>query len=162
MGALAGRGDVMDVFKIGGTGPHLPQSGTFSANPVSMGAGLIAMEAFDIPAVARLNKLGQMARDRIREEISRSGLPACVTGTGSLFRIHFKSSPPTDYRSAYPTPNQKKALDQFIDGLFDNGVLVIYSSMGSLSTPMGDEEIDRLGAAVRNSLQRVDPGLLSS
>jgi glutamate-1-semialdehyde 2,1-aminomutase len=154
-GAVAGREEVMAVFASGPQGLRLPHSGTFSANPITMTAGLTAMRLYDAAAVARINALGRLARARIAEAIARVGAPACVTGAGSMFRIHMKAAPPTDYRSAFPDPAEKKALDQFVDGMFDNGIVLVGTAAGMLSTVMGEAEIDRLAAAVETSLRRV-------
>ena len=53
VGALAGRREVMQVFTNSEQGVRLPHSGTFSANPVTMTAGLVAMRHFDQQAVVR-------------------------------------------------------------------------------------------------------------
>jgi glutamate-1-semialdehyde 2,1-aminomutase len=47
----------MDVMNPGRSRYLFPHSGTFSANPISMTAGLAAMEQFDKAAVKRLNEL---------------------------------------------------------------------------------------------------------
>ncbi|WP_249817482.1 aminotransferase class III-fold pyridoxal phosphate-dependent enzyme [Bradyrhizobium sp. 143] len=44
IGAIGGREDVMDVFDASSGQPLLPQGGTFSANPLSMRAGVAAMQ----------------------------------------------------------------------------------------------------------------------
>jgi len=155
VGALAGRDEVMAVFAGGAAGLRLPHSGTFSANPITMTAGLAAMQRFDAGAVERLNALGHAARSRIAEAIRIARAAASVTGAGSLFRIHMKPEPPTDYRAAFPTPVEKAALGRFVDGLLDAGVLIIGTAMGVLSTPMGEAEIDRLAEAVLASLRRL-------
>ncbi len=156
VGALAGSAEVMDVFTPGPGGPRLPQSGTFSANPLTITAGAAAMTLFDAEAVDRLNRLGRLARAKIREAIAVAGAPACVTGTGSMFRIHMKSEVPTDYRSSFPTPVETKALGQFVNGLYDAGILAIHTGAGALSTPMGEAEIDHLAEAVLSSLRKVE------
>ncbi len=155
VGALAGSTEVMDVFSPGAGGPRLPQSGTFSANPLTITAGAAAMKLYDAQAVDRLNRLGFMARSRIREAIAIAGAPASVTGTGSMFRLHMKPEPPADYRSSFPTPAETKALKQFIDGLYDAGIVAIHTGAGALSTPMGEAEIDRLAEAVLSSLRKI-------
>ncbi len=156
VGALAGRAEVMDVFSSVRGAPRLPQSGTFSANPLTITAGAAAMKLYDAEAVDRLNRLGSLARHRIREAIAVAGAPATVTGTGSLFRVHMKAEEPTDYRSSFPTPEETKALAQFIDGLYDAGIVAIHTGAGTLSTPMGEAEIDRLAEAVLSSLRKVE------
>ncbi len=156
VGALAGSAEVMEVFAPGAGGPRLPQSGTFSANPLTLTAGAAAIELYDAEAVARLNRLGHEARSRIREAIAIAGAAASVTGTGSMFRVHMRAEPPADYRSSYPTPAGTRALKQFIDGLYDAGIVAIHTGAGALSTPMGEAEIDRLAEAVLSSLRKVE------
>ncbi len=75
VGALAGRSDVMDVFDPSSGGARLPLSGTFSANPVTMTAGYVAMTHFDREAILRLNELGDCARDGLRQAIGRFWRP---------------------------------------------------------------------------------------
>ncbi len=155
VGALAGSAEVMEVFVSGNGGPKFPQSGTFSANPMTMAAGLVAMKLFDDDEVARLNRLGDLARRRIEEAIAVSGAPASVTGAGSLFRVHMKGEAPTDYRSSFPAAGEAEALRRFIDGLYDAGIAPIHTGTLALSTAMGEAEIDRLAEAVLASLRRV-------
>jgi glutamate-1-semialdehyde 2,1-aminomutase len=155
VGALAGRDEVMEVFSPGDGGPRLPHSGTFSANPITMTAGRVAMELYDAEAVARLNRLGRLARDSIEQAISVAGAPACVTGAGSLFRIHLKAEPPKDYRASFKTQQEQLVLNRFVDELSNAGVLVLYSAAGVLSTAMGEAEIDRMAEAVLTSLRKV-------
>lgn len=158
VGALAGKDDVMGVFAKGDKGLRLPHSGTFSANPVTMTAGRVAMELFDAEAVTRLNRLADQTRTMIEEAIAVAGVPASVTGTGSLFRIHMKAEAPKDYRSAWPTPEEAQTLARFIDALYDDGIMMVHTAMGVLSTAMGEAEIDRLAEAVLAGLRRVKEG----
>jgi glutamate-1-semialdehyde 2,1-aminomutase len=123
--------------------------------PLTTTAGLAAMELYDEAAVARLNDLGKMARTRIREAIRSADAPASVTGAGSLFRIHMRSTAPKDYRTSFPTAEEKAALKEFITALYDHGIIPIHTAAGTLSTPMGAAEIDQLHDAVLASLQRV-------
>ncbi|MCB9558712.1 MAG: aspartate aminotransferase family protein [Deltaproteobacteria bacterium] len=155
VGALAGRDELMAVFDASSGAPRLPHSGTFSANPVTMAAGLSAMQRFDEAAVARLNALGERARQQIRQAIDVAGVPASVTGTGSLFRIHLKAEAPDDYRSSFLTAEEKRRLDQFIDQMYQHGVMLIHTGAGTLCTPMGQDELDRLADAVCKSLRQL-------
>lgn len=156
VGALAGRNDVMDVFVAGDKGLRLPHSGTFSANPVTMTAGRVAMEMFDEEAVTRLNELSDRARANIAEAIAVAGAPACVTGTGSLFRIHLKPNPPSNYRESYPSASEQAALSGFVDALYDAGIMPIHTGSGTLSTAMETAEIDRLAEAVLSALRAIE------
>lgn len=155
IGSVAGRADVMDVLNPQSPRLLFPHSGTFSANPVSMTAGLAAMELFDKPAVARLNALADRARRGITEAIRDTGVTACVTGYGSMFRLHMKASAPKDFRQAYPTPEESRRLKKLLEYMFDRGILLINSGSATLSTPMTDAELGTLVGAFRSSFERL-------
>jgi glutamate-1-semialdehyde 2,1-aminomutase len=155
VGGIAGRNAVMEVFNPLADKVLFPHSGTFSANPMTMTAGLVAMEHFDRQAVEKLNKLGDVARRQISEAIRQAGIPACVTGGGSIFRIHMKPTPPSNYREGYVTPQETKLLKALIDHAIENGVLLIGTCSGMLSTPMGQAEIDRLTEVLLGGFKKI-------
>ncbi|MCP3675488.1 MAG: aspartate aminotransferase family protein [Gammaproteobacteria bacterium] len=157
VGALAGHADVMGVFTKGERGLLLPHSGTFSANPVTMTAGLVAMEIFDRDAVSKINKLGDYTRASLKDVFKTADIPGSVTGAGSLFRIHLKENAPTNYRETHPTEKEAKALSAFIDELYDEGIMMIHTASGTLSTPMDESVIDQFTDAVYKSLIKVKP-----
>jgi glutamate-1-semialdehyde 2,1-aminomutase len=144
VGALVGRQDVMSVMDPLADKVLFPHSGTFSANPVTMTAGLVSMTLFDQTAVTNLNRLADTARANIAEAIQVADIPACVTGGGSMFRIHMKAEIPTTYRAAYMTPKKSKIIQVLLDHLFDNGIIMINTCSGTLSTAMTLKEIEIL------------------
>jgi glutamate-1-semialdehyde 2,1-aminomutase len=144
VGALVGRQDVMSVMDPLADKVLFPHSGTFSANPVTMTAGLVSMTLFDQTAVTNLNRLADTARANIAEAIQVADIPACVTGGGSMFRIHMKAEIPTTYRAAYMTPKESKIIQVLLDHLFDNGIIMINTCSGTLSTAMTLKEIEFL------------------
>jgi glutamate-1-semialdehyde 2,1-aminomutase len=148
VGAVAGRSDVMDVFAAGAAGLRLPQSGTFSANPITMTAGMVAMQYFDADEVQRINGLGQRS-----EAIALAGLPACVTGAGSMFRVHLHAHAPRNYREAHLDGAGKQRLAQFVEGMFDQRIMMTNTGTGMLSTVMDTTHIDQVSEAVLNSLR---------
>ncbi|WFU79199.1 aminotransferase class III-fold pyridoxal phosphate-dependent enzyme [Bradyrhizobium sp. CIAT3101] len=75
IGAVGGREDVMKVFDASSGPPLLPQGGTFSGNPLSMTAGLVAMRHLDHAAFAHLETLGNIVRDGIGRAISTRRVP---------------------------------------------------------------------------------------
>ena len=159
VGAVGGRAEVMSVMNPHGDRYVMPHSGTFSANPITVTAGLVAMEMLDLDEVQRLNRLGQLAREGITDVIDRRGIGASVTGEGSMFRIHIQPAPPRHYRETFPNPEQATQLKQFFDALLDAGILLIYSCTGAVSTPMRETEIEQLVAAVDTALQHADTGI---
>jgi glutamate-1-semialdehyde 2,1-aminomutase len=155
VGAIAGRSDVMEVLNPLADRVLLPHSGTFSANPITMTAGLAAMELFDREAVERLNALGARARRQIAEAIRAADFPACVTGAGSMFRIHMQPDPPRDYRDGYVDALKSRLIKALLDHLFDNGIMLINTCTGALSTPMGADEVDRLTEVLLEGFRRL-------
>lgn len=155
VGAIAGRADVMDVMNPLAKTVLFPHSGTFSANPVTMTAGLTAMELYDRRAVARVNQLAKRAIAGIGDAIEATGVVACVTGGGSMFRVHLKSNPPTNYREAFVTADESGRLNLLLDHLFDAGFLMINTCSATTSTAMGESEIDALVAAMAEGFAKI-------
>jgi glutamate-1-semialdehyde 2,1-aminomutase len=155
VGALAGRAEVMDVMNPRRTPLLFPHSGTFSANPITLTAGRVAMALFDREAVARLNALGRRAKEGIEAAIARTGARACVTGGGSMFRVHFKPDAPLNYREAFQAPEEVARMKAMLDHLFDAGFLMINTCAFTLSTPMGEDEVDALVEAMEQGFRKI-------
>jgi glutamate-1-semialdehyde 2,1-aminomutase len=155
VGGIAGRAEVMDVMDPTQGPAKFPHYGTFSANPVTMIAGRIAMDHFDHAAVTRLNKLADTARAQIAEAISVAAIDACVTGAGSMFRVHFKAVAPKDYRTAFMSSAEQAALTTFLNHCFDFGLLMIETGTGLLSTPMTQSEIDEMTEIMLSGFRKV-------
>jgi len=155
VGALAGRAEVMDVMNPLADKVLFPHSGTFSANPITMTAGLVSMELFDEASVLKLNALAEYARTQLEEAIRLTDIPACVSGGGSMFRVHMKPEPPINYRAAFETPEQAARLKVLLDHLFDNGIMMINTCSGTLSTVMTEKEIDILVDAMLGGFRKI-------
>lgn len=153
IGAVAGRQDVMDILNPKSGRYLFPHSGTFSANPVAMVAGLEAMRKYDHGAVDRLNALAMRAREGINKAIDSTGVGASVTGSGSMFRVHLKPKAPRDYREAYLNSDENKQLKKLLDHMFEQGFVMIYSCSATLSTPMTEVEIDALVDAFKGGFE---------
>jgi glutamate-1-semialdehyde 2,1-aminomutase len=156
VGAIAGRREIMDVMNPLADKVLFPHSGTFSANPVTMVAGLTAMELFDEQAVIRVNALAARAIRGIEAGIAATGIKACVTGDGSMFRVHFKEHAPLNYRQAFMTPAEHGQLETVLDHLHDEGLIMINTCSATISTPMGESEIDTLVAALIGGFRKLD------
>lgn len=117
VGALAGPAEVMAAFDAR-TGPQIAWGGTFSANPLTMAAGLAAAEAYDADAIDALNQRG----DRLRRRLAEAGVR--VNGRGSLMRIM-----------------EVADLNALWWGLYRRGVLAGNNALVALSTAMTDEGI---------------------
>ena len=133
IGAVGGRREVMSVFDARRGRPALPHGGTFNANPITMAAGLAAMSQMTPAEYERINRLGDLVRQEIRNAIrqptSRAKSPApdrfftciCITGHHRLPQLLSKprgdcvagttlslSAEPRDPRCA---PRSRSAVD---------------------------------------------------
>jgi glutamate-1-semialdehyde 2,1-aminomutase len=136
IGAVGGRGRLMSVFDASAGRPLLPQGGTFSANPLSMVAGLAAMQALDHNAFERLEQLGETVRAGLKRSIAKRGAPMSVSGAASLFRIHPTRRAPSDYRDAYPSAKGATLMKEMTRFFSKNGVVLPNGASACLSTPM--------------------------
>ena len=157
VGALAGRRDIMQLMNPLSDRYLFPLSGTFSANPITMVAGLTSMEVYDELAVQRINKLADRTREGITEAIQVAGVPFCVTGAGSLFRVHIKPDVPENYRTAFLTAEESNLLNALLDYLFDNGIMMINTCTGALSTAMTEKEIGMAVEIFLNGFRKIKP-----
>lgn len=141
IGAIGGSRPVMAMFDAGTGRPALPQGGTFSANPLSMSAGLATMQALDRAAFDRLDRLGDGLRDGLRRSIARHGASFCVTGAASLFRIHPRAHPPRDYREAHLGPKGAAMMNQVSRFFAANGIILPNAAAACLSTAMTEDDV---------------------
>ncbi len=147
VGALAGRREVMEVMN--------PLAEKLLFNPITMVAGRTAMELFDRGAVERLNRLAERTRQQIGEAIRVAGIEACVTGAGSMFRVHLKPAAPKNYREAFVSPAEGELIKVLLDHATDNGIMLINTCSGALSTPMGEQEIDTLSEVLLSGFRKL-------
>jgi glutamate-1-semialdehyde 2,1-aminomutase len=155
VGAVGGHKEFMAVFDPRSGKPALPHGGTFSANPVTMRAGLAAMELLDEAAFARLDAIGAAVRGGIDKAFRQAGVSGGTVGLGSLLKVHFTDRPSRDYRSAYPTEQEARRQAIFNRGLLNRGVLAAGYGLMALSTPMTDADIDMIIAAASEALAEV-------
>ena len=86
---------------------------------------------------------------------ARTGATACVTGRGSMFRVHLKPHPPHNYREAYAPPEEAAKLARLLDHLFDEGFLMINTCSATTSTAMSEAAIDGLVEAMETGFRKL-------
>ena len=118
VGGLGGSGDVMSVFDPAKS-EYVSLGGTFSANPITMAAGKVAMDFYGANEVARLNMLGES----LRHQLTDAGIK--VTGFGSLAKLH-----------------EDIDLHTLWWNLYSAGVFVAPTMLIALSTPMTQSHVD--------------------
>ena len=147
IGAIGGRADVMQVFSSDRGSPLLPQGGTFSANPISMAAGRVALETMTESAFDRLECMGNGLRNALSLSIERHNAPFSITGAASLFRIHAKRKPPTNFRQAYTTRDETALMQRLKEHFLERGVLLPHGAAACLSTAMTDTDVGLVASA---------------
>ena len=158
VGALAGKAEIMGVLDPRGTFLKHPHSGTFSANPISMTAGRVAMELFDEQAVLDLNAFAMTARNQIEEVIKIVDVPMCITGAGSMFKLHFQEKAPNKYRDAYQNKETRAVIDELLDYLFLKENIIMINTLACMfATTLTQENIDHLSDALLRGLKIMKP-----
>jgi len=120
-----------------------------------MVAGLTSMRLFDEAAVSRLNALTERTVQGLEAAIERTGVAACVTGGGSMFRVHFKKQAPRNYRETYATAEEDRLVNLQLDHMFQSGFMMINTCAGVLSTPMGETEVDAFVDAMEAGFRKL-------
>ncbi len=160
IGALTGKSEIMQVLDPREKVLRYPHSGTFSANPISTTAGRVAMELFDENAVFSLTALTMKARHQIEESVKIADVPVSITGTGSMFRMHFRPNAPSSYREAYQTLETKALINELLDYLFlKENIIMINTCACMFATTHTQKEVDRLSEALLNGFKLIKPKL---
>lgn len=150
LGAFGGRGDVMALFDPSRGRPAVPHPGSYNANPISLVAGATTLELLTPEAIALLNQRGETLRDRLRSVLREAGVAAQVTGLGSLFAIHLTPHPVRNARDAMLADEGLR--HRIFLGLYNEGVLIDPRGVGTISTAIGDAEVERFTDALRTVL----------
>jgi glutamate-1-semialdehyde 2,1-aminomutase len=155
VGAVGGNRNVMSVFDPTRGKPALPHGGTFSANPMTMGAGQVSMTLLDHDAFVHLDRIGDKVRAGIDRAFENVGMIGRTTGMGSLLRVHFTDRTIRDYRSAYARPDEARKLAAFHRALINRGIVAANNGLMALSTTMTEADADEIVAACEAALRDV-------
>jgi glutamate-1-semialdehyde 2,1-aminomutase len=152
IGAFGGRADIMAAYDPRKGGARISHGGTFNANPVTMAAGLVTLNALTPEAYARLDTLGERLRGGVTRLLAGTRRKGQITGVGSLFCLHWTTGALTDYRASRPK-DAETPLRVFM-GLVNEGILLTPRGLGACSLAMTDEDIDRFVNALARVLAR--------
>jgi len=144
IGAFGGRKDIMAVFDQRSGHPRAPHGGTFNGNPLTMAAGIKALELLTPEAFAELSRLGDRARAGLDDAFHRSGVEGQARGYASMISVLLSKKPFSNHRSFLDAAAANKSFAAIHRYLLEHGILVMPSGGILLSTPMTDHDIDRL------------------
>jgi glutamate-1-semialdehyde 2,1-aminomutase len=151
IGALCGRRDVferLDHRRFAGKNERVFQGGTFSANPVSLAAGIATLEALENGTVYReLDRLGSRLRAGLTDTFRTHGISAAITGIGSAIGVHFRDiAPRTAREAAQDDAAQARA---YFDHMRERGIAYLSPGLPHLflSSAHTDADVDAFVAA---------------
>jgi len=123
--------------------------GTFTANPITMTAGLATLKALeDGQLINRLNKQGDYLRKQLRDIFQQKNLDVQVTGASSLWHTHFIKEKIEDTNAAARA--NKERLTKYHMHLIENGVFFLPGKAGALSTAHTRADLERLLSETEN------------
>ncbi|MGH9876480.1 MAG: aspartate aminotransferase family protein [Nitrososphaerales archaeon] len=151
IGVLCGRKEIMQLSdpkrekgqrcSIGG--------GTFSANPLSMAAGLatlVHLVGREAGIYDRINKLGEEARRSIDKVMNENNVKVKTTGMGSLFLTHFLTDKVRDVKSARDAASCNVELQKAYHFalMAKYGIFFLPHKLGAISVEHDSDDIKQL------------------
>jgi len=140
VGALGGRGDVMD--RLSPEGP-VYQAGTLAGNPVAMAAGLAALEHVTEPGFhERLGETTRRVAQGLVERAQRAGVALTANHVGGMFGVFFTEKSVVS-SFADVSACDTEAFARFFHGMLDAGVYLAPSPFEAafVSSAHGDAEV---------------------
>ena len=125
-------------------------SGTFNGNPMTMAAGLAALELLTRQEITRINSLGERLRLGLRSALADTGAMGQITGVGSLLQIHFSEIEVTNYRAGKLSAFEPLQLLHLM--LLNRGVSIAPRDLMCISTSMDEKDIDHTIGVFRDAL----------
>ncbi len=144
VGALIGKAEWMG--ELDPLSPSaLEHGGTLSANPVTMSAGIAALDLLDENALANIGALGQQFRNRLIEPLARQGWEP--RGLGSLCRLY-----PVFVRENPEILQQQRRLWW---ALYERGILIAKHGVCAISTVIVTAVIDQVASAIEDAVSHL-------
>jgi glutamate-1-semialdehyde 2,1-aminomutase len=152
--ALGGKAELMDLFS---TTPGQPAffAGTFNGHPATTAAALATLEKLERePVHEHVFRLGERARTGLQTLYDGLGVPAVVSGFGSVFVSYFLEGPVVSYDDLL-----RNDVDLFVgyrrelmsEGIFE---LPLNLKRSHFSYAHTDEDVDRLLTATEAAVTR--------
>jgi glutamate-1-semialdehyde 2,1-aminomutase len=152
--ALGGKAELMDLFS---TTPGRPAffAGTFNGHPAMAAAALATIDKLERePVHEHVFALGARARSGLQALYDRLGVPAVVSGFGSVFVSYFLEGPVTRYDDLL-----RNDVELFVgyrrelmrEGIFE---LPLNLKRSHFSYAHSDADVDRLLAATEQAVTR--------
>lgn len=152
IGAFGASAEIMrNVSPLG----KVYQAGTFSGNPLSMAAGLAALNELERIGHEGLERKGEIVRSQLAEVINAHGLDHQVAGIGSMFQMFMTDRPVRNHRDVMSCDASR--FMRLFHALLERGVYVPPSQFETcfLSTAHTDEDVRRIVDAYDDALEAI-------
>ncbi len=149
VGAFGGRADIMELF-VHGNPPAVSHAGTFNGNPMTMAAGVAAMEMLTPAAYERLAHMGRTLYDQLTAAIGDS-MPAFeLRWIASLVSLA-----PAPTLQTHPAMSEIMRLLQL--ALLNRGIKIY--RFFAISTVMTESDLERMATTFRDVLDEFGPAI---
>ncbi|AFU58225.1 MAG: aspartate aminotransferase family protein [Nitrososphaera sp.] len=128
--------------------------GTFSANPVTMTAGLATLNFLkkNKSVYSKIDRLGDVARKGLSKIFAEAGIPSKVTGLNSIFMTHFGKEMVQDANDV-ATSNKELLTRYHLALMAGHGIFFLPGKMGAFSNAHDESDVKRLLAATEKIVQ---------
>ena len=144
VGAVGGNREVMSVFDNLAGPLKVSHSGTFTANSMTMVAGLTAMRMLTPEVFEKLAGQGKRLRDGLNREMEAAGFIGRANGEASMSSIQLFQQPANTYRDFVHQsgPGYLQRMLRLHRHMLNQGVLMATRGLMVGSTAMSDADID--------------------
>ena len=150
MGAVAGRNEVMEVFRTDIERPQGEQAvfagGTFGGNPLAMAAGVAALTYMnEHPEIyPYLQREGERFATAVNDFLLEEEFPAQLQNAASMFYLQFQRGRIDSVRDIEHSSEIERRARDYYTILLKNGVLVPGVHFSLISTAHSPEDIDTM------------------
>lgn len=157
IGAFGGRKEIMQQFNPE-TANFMWHASTFSGNPLTMAAGVAALQELTPQVYEELNAAGDRLRKGFSTAFEEVGIRGQATGLGSLVNLHFTDRPIQNARDSITGLFEAGPIPMHLHlCMLRRGIFPASRQMYCISTPMTNREIDMAAQALAESLQELKP-----
>lgn len=145
IGAIGGKREVMEKMNplLFERPNYCFQGGTFTANPITLCAGLTMLKTLeDGSVIHRLNEKGKKIQDNLEDIFARGNVEATINRAGSLFKVHFTKERVMDMHAAIRADHNR--LVEYHMSLISGGVFFLPGRNGAISDAHSEEDLSKL------------------
>ncbi|MCZ6866328.1 MAG: aspartate aminotransferase family protein [Chloroflexi bacterium] len=154
VGAFGGKSYIMDMMDNTKGVTGISSGGTYSANPMTLAAGLAHMEEATPEVYDHLKQLGERLRVGLEDVFSRSDVPARIVATENIMSAHMTPDPVRNYRDILKFDREMRRrlmLGMMLEGHYARELQEI-----TTSAPMTNDTVDDFLASLEKVLQDKD------